>query len=350
MAVIAHGFGHMTLPWFQSDQFPLYLAPMAGYTDVVFRGICKSHGADVMVSEFVLADNLLGDRPRVWETVDFTEEQRPMGVQIFGADPMVMGEAARRIEDRLHPDFIDLNYGCPSPRICNLQAGSSLLKDLPSLEKIASTVVRAIPNTPVTAKIRLGWDAENVVAPEAARRLEGAGIQAIAVHGRTKVQGYQGAADWERIHEVTQAVQIPVIGNGSIADDGDLISLARQSGVRGLMIGRAALGYPWIFRELRAAHEGIRLPPPAPAERWNTLLHYAEEAVRRPHLGPAGDRIHWMRPRLKFFTRHLRGGRRLRLALEQVNTMEELRILAAQNLEEFGEISQPQTGSITHVT
>ncbi|MFW6353070.1 MAG: tRNA dihydrouridine synthase [Verrucomicrobiota bacterium] len=183
------------LPWFENGRFPLYLAPMAGFTDVVFRDLCKAYGADVMVTEFVMANKFLDPRgaEQAWETVDFSPAQRPMGVQIFGSEPAKMGEAARRIVDRLAPDFIDLNYGCPAPKVVDNCAGSSLLLDLPRLAGVASAVVEAVgAEVPVTAKIRLGWDAERLVAVEACRRLEGVGIEAIAIHGRTKVQGYRG--------------------------------------------------------------------------------------------------------------------------------------------------------------
>ncbi len=326
------------LSWFRGGAFPLYLAPMAGYTDLVFRSLCKAEGADVMVTEFVLADHLLRDEARIWETVDFTEAQRPMGVQIFGAEPHVMAEAARRVEARLSPDFIDINYGCPSPRICRQHAGASLLQDLPRLGRIAAAVVRAVPATPVTAKIRIGWDERSIVAVEAARCLEEVGIRVLTVHGRTKVQGYSGDADWSVIAEVAERVGIPVVGNGNVRSSADVLRLRRDTGVRGLMIGRAALGYPWVFRELsEQLSAGSHAGAPGLQERWETMIAYAEALLERPHIGPQGNRLHWMRPRLKFFTKRLPGGRRLREAIESVETVSQLRDLAARHCSEYGD-------------
>lgn len=330
------------LPWFAENRFPLYLAPMAGFTDVVFRALCKEHGADVMVTEFVLAEAFLRAQRdgQLWETVDFTEAQRPMGVQIFGADSSKMAEAGRVIADYLRPDFIDINFGCPSPRICAQAAGSSLLKDLPRLGEVAKAVVRALPDLPVTAKIRLGWDERSVVAREAAVRLEEVGVRAVAVHGRTKVQGYRGEADWVAIGEAAAAVSVPVVGNGSITSAEDLARYRRMAPVRGVMIGRAALGYPWVFRELKAGLRGEKVPPPGLRERWEVLLRYCRELQGRPARQGRWDTLAWMRPRLQAFTTQLRGGRQLRHALERVESYAQLEALAGEHLKRYGEVAE----------
>ncbi|HVU38551.1 MAG TPA: tRNA-dihydrouridine synthase family protein, partial [Opitutales bacterium] len=275
------------LPWLGAGRFPLYLAPMAGFTDSPFRRRCKEQGADVMVTEFANAEGLVRGTPMAWSDLHFTAEERPLGVQIFGGDPALMAEAARRVVAQLRPDFMDLNFGCPADKITCRNAGSSLLRDLPLLEKIAAAVVNAVP-LPVTAKIRLGWDENSIVAPEAARRLEGVGIRALAIHGRTKEQGYRGGADWRVITEVAAAVTIPVIGNGSVDTPAMAARLRKETALAGLMIGRAALGYPWIFRELRAGLEG-RPPPPPPslAERWGLLLRYTDERLALESRDPA---------------------------------------------------------------
>lgn len=321
------------LPWFTNDQFPLYLAPMAGFTDVVFRQLCKEHGADVVVSEFVMCDAILRDVAKVWETVDFTEAQRPMGVQIFGADPVRMAEAAKVVADRLRPDFIDINYGCPSPKVCALQAGSSLLKDLPLMATIAQAVVKAVAPMPVTAKIRIGWDDQNIVAPKAGRLLEGVGIQALAVHGRTRAQEYRGDANWEVIAEVAESLSIPVIGNGNVRTAEDIVRVRSASKVRGLMIGRAALGNPWIFNQIKQTLASGSPPPPVPlAERWAGLLRYAELLVARPARQQKSGSMGWVRSRLMAFARDFPGSRSLRRELEQVNTLDDLRRLAEEAL------------------
>lgn len=299
---------------------PLFLAPMAGFTDTAFRGICKRFGADVMVSEFVMCNAIMeaGADSRIWKMLSFPEEQRPMGLQIFGADPVLMARAARSIADRMRPDFIDINCGCPAPKIVCQNAGSALMKDLPLMARIAKAVVSAVPEIPVTAKMRTGWSSGRIVAVEAAKILEGEGITAIAVHGRTREQGYSGDSDWNLIGEVAHAVQIPVIGNGSI--DGDYpADKILQSGVSGVMVGRAALGNPWIFGRLRAAIDGKPCPEaPAFAERLSVMLDYARELL----LG--GDEFTRARPKLKPFTLGIPGARKLRHEMDSVKTLTEL--------------------------
>ena len=315
------------LPWFGEGRFPLYLAPMAGFTDRVFREICKEHGADVMVTEFVMADKFLDPRGEkdAWETVDFTPQQRPMGVQIFGGNPARMGEAAARIAERLRPDFIDINYGCPAPKVVDNCAGSSLLRDPCLLQAVASAVVRRAGGMlPVTAKIRIGWDGQSINAVEVARRLEDAGIEAIAVHGRTKEQGYSGDANWEVIHAVADAVRVPVIGNGSVRTAADVNRVRSADKVRGLMIGRAALGYPWIFREIKhALAHGIDPEPPSLDERWEVMIRYCRELLDYRGKDP-WDRINWMRARLKAFAKGFPGSKELRRELEQVADIDHL--------------------------
>jgi len=326
------------LPFFQENAFPLYLAPMAGFTDVVFRQICKEYGADVMVTEFVMADKFLNERGRAvaWETVDFTAEQRPMGVQLFGSNPDNMGQAARLIVDRLQPDFIDINYGCPAPKVVGICAGSGLLRDLGALTAVAQGVVDAVgQDVPVTAKIRLGWDAQSHVALEAGKRLQGVGIQALAIHGRTKVQGYRGDADWDIITDVAAALEIPVIGNGAVngLSVAQQAVRARDAGViSGMMIGRAALGYPWVFREVKAALAGDPSPPwPALSERWEIMIRYTRELLERPANGDRWDNLGWMRARLKAFTKLIPGSRPLRAALDKVKTYDDLLRLAEEH-------------------
>lgn len=319
------------LPWFNQSGFPLYLAPMAGFTDRVFRQLCKEQGADVMVTEFVMANKFLDPRGErdAWEIVDFTPEQRPMGVQIFGGEPDKLAEAADKIVDRLNPDFIDINYGCPAPKVVENAAGSSLLRDPCRLQDIAAAVVERVSDRiPVTAKIRIGWDSGSVNAVEVSRRLEDAGAEAIAVHGRTKQQGYSGDADWEVIHAVADAVDVPVIGNGSVRTAEDVRQVRAAGKVRGLMIGRAALGNPWIFREIKhTLSTGEALPPPTLEERWEIMIRYCEELTDHRHRAH-WDRINWMRSRLKAFAKNFPGSKDMRRQLEKVETVEQLKVLA----------------------
>jgi tRNA-dihydrouridine synthase B len=304
---------------------------MAGFTDRIFRELCKEQGADVMVTEFVMANKFLDPRGErdAWEVVDFTPQQRPMGVQIFGSEPGKMAEAARKIVDRLQPDFIDINYGCPAPKVVDNAAGSSLLRDPCRLQSVAGEVVQAVGrDVPVTAKIRIGWDATSVNAVENSKRLEDVGIEAIAVHGRTKEQGYSGEADWEVIHAVADAVAVPVIGNGSVRVAEDVRRVKVAGKVSGLMIGRAALGNPWIFREIKhTLLTGEELAPPSLEERWDVMIRYCEQLTEHRERAQS-DRINWMRSRLKAFARNFPGSKAMRRELETVGTVEELRRVA----------------------
>src|SRR5215469_13355844 len=188
------------LPWFNNKN-PLYLAPMAGVTDSIFRRLCKEQGADVLVSEFVSADGILHRNQNTRDLLRFLPEERPIGVQLFGAEPDRLADAAKAVIDWVQPDFIDLNFGCPVNKVVCKHGGSALLRDCPLLERVAVAVVKAVEPLPVTAKIRLGWDAKTINSNETGQVLEAAGVEAIAVHGRTREQGYSGLADWTRIEE-----------------------------------------------------------------------------------------------------------------------------------------------------
>src|ERR1043166_7471880 len=204
------------LPWFSPGSFPLYLAPMAGVSDKIFRQLCKERGADVLVTEFVSAEGVFRRNERTREYLDFDECERPIGVQLFGGNAEHMAEAAKHVVDWVRPDFIDLNFGCPVNKVVAKNGGSALLKDCPTLAAVADAVVRAVAPLPVTAKIRIGWDADSINAARVAKILEETVIQAVADRGRTRPQGYSGEADWKVIGEVVQAVSIPVIGNGDL--------------------------------------------------------------------------------------------------------------------------------------
>jgi nifR3 family TIM-barrel protein len=325
-----------TLPWFAAGGYPLYLAPMAGYTDGPFRRLCKEQGADVLVTEFAHAESLLRGHEAVWRDLQFSESDRPLGVQIFGGDPAAMAAAARLVVARLQPDFMDINFGCPADRVTCRHAGSSLLRDLPLLEQIARAVAEAVPETPVTAKIRLGWDGQSIVALDAARRLEDAGMRAIAVHGRTKEQGYSGGAAWDVIAAVAEAVTLPVVGNGSVDTPETVLRLRRETKVAGLMIGRAALGYPWIFRELKVALAG---GPPAPAptlvERWQAIFRYLDERLAVEGKDADSNDLGGMRAALKSLAKGMPDGATLRGAMERVANRAALEVIAAEHQQKW---------------
>lgn len=329
------------LPWFENGKFPLYLAPMARFTDIVFRDFCKRQGADVMVTEFVQADALNRDDPKLWETVDFTEEQRPMGVQIFGSNPETMGQAARLLTDRIQPDFIDINFGCPADRVVCMDAGSSMLRNPKKIGQVVRTVVKAVPETPVTAKIRTGWDDDTIVAKEVGHIVESEGAQALAIHGRTKVQGYSGDANWPIIAEVAEELSIPVIGNGNITSAADVMRIKETTHCAGIMIGRAALGYPWIFRDIKHTLEHGTVPiPPTVEERWATIIDYTRQIMARPFREERHTDLRWMRPKLIALTKGIYGSRRIRGSLTQVVTIEDLERVAQQHIEHVANIEE----------
>ena len=247
------------------------LGPLAGYTDSVFRGLCRREGAAFVVTEMVSADGVVRNSAKTLELAAFQETERPVVIQLFGSQPDVMAEAARRVSE-LRPDGIDLNFGCPTPKIVKKGAGAALLKDLKKLEAIARAVVEASP-VPVTAKIRSGWGKDDIVAVDAVRCLEQAGVAAVTLHPRTRHQRFSGKADWSLIRAAKRAVRIPVIGNGDIWQARDAIRMFEETGCDLVMVARGALGRPFIFRQIHALLEGV-----APFEpQFHTIIDLALE-------------------------------------------------------------------------
>src|SRR5437773_9045776 len=318
------------LAWF-SNRFPLYLAPMAGVSDKIFRQLCKEYGADVLTTEFVSAEGIFRRNERTREYLDFDEIERPIGVQLFGADAEHMAEAARQVIDWVRPDFIDLNFGCPVNKVVAKNGGSALLKDCPTLATVAAAVVSAIAPLPVTAKIRIGWDADSINASRVARILVDAGIAAITVHGRTRAQGYGGAANWDIIGEVAAAVPIPVIGNGDLSSAGDIAKRRCENGVAGAMIGRAAMSAPWIFNQIKEyLASGQIVDPPSLSEKWNLILRHCQLAVHE--WGAEEPAIRSMRARLMAYSRTMSNAKRLREKFSHVSTLAEVEEIAEENI------------------
>jgi len=307
---------------------------MAGVTDVVFRTLCKEFGADVMLSEFVSAEGILRRSRRTAAFTDFTEGQRPLGIQLFGADGPHMAEAARRVIDWRRPDFIDLNFGCPVNKVVAKNGGSSLLKDLSALSSVARAVVGGIGDrVPVSAKIRIGWDTRSINALDVCRLLEDCGIQFLTIHGRTRSQGYSGEADWETIDACARAVSIPVIGNGDIASGADVARRKRETAVAGVMIGRAAMARPWIFRDIKHALAiGAEAPQPPLAERWDIILRHCRMAVESGRYRNESVTMTAMRARLAAYCRGFPGARHLRPLITRVDSVAEVEAIAAQSL------------------
>ncbi|MGA3170656.1 MAG: tRNA dihydrouridine synthase DusB [Chthoniobacteraceae bacterium] len=326
------------LHWFQ-DRFPLYLAPMAGVTDTVFRKLCKEQGADVVVTEFVSAEGIFRRNERTLEYLEFDDSERPVGIQLFGGDPDHLGEAARMAVEWKQPDFIDLNFGCPVNKVVSKNGGSSLLRDCPLLERVARAVVAAAAPCPVTAKIRIGWDRASVNAVTTARVLEQAGVQAIAVHGRTKEQGYSGEADWEVIGQVVQTVDVPVIGNGDLTGAESVRRRAEQTGVAGVMLGRGAMSAPWIFREIREYLETGTVPGPMPlANQWAFIQRHCALSVE--HAGEEPHTMAAMRSHLMAYSRGMPAAKQLR---EQFSCVSSLAGLAAIAQAQAEVLTQPES-------
>ena len=303
---------------------------MAGVTDSIFRRLCKAQGADVMVTEFVSAEGIFRRNERTLEYLEFQEDERPLGVQLFGADPEHLGQAAKMVADWKQPDFLDINFGCPVNKVVSKNGGSALLRDCPLLERVAASVVKAVAPLPVTAKIRIGWCRETINATTTARILEGAGIQAIAVHGRTKDQGYSGEADWDVIAQVAASVKIPVIGNGDITGAQD-VARRRTSGVAGIMIGRAAMSAPWVFREIRHFLEtGEILPEPALEAQWNFIREHCRLVIEQ--FGNEAHAMASMRARLMAYSRGMPEAKHLRLRFSHVSSLVQFDEIAAENL------------------
>ena len=242
---------------------PVLLAPMAGVTDYAFRILCREQGAGIVYSEFVSADGIIRENAKTLSMIRFKEDERPIGIQIFGSDPEVMSRAARYIVTTFQPDVLDINYGCPVPKITKRGAGAAAMKDLCLMDDITSAVVEAAGETPVTVKMRAGWDKNSIVATEVGPRLAKLGIKAVTLHPRTSKIGYKGKADWSLIRELKQSLigaannsSIPVIGNGDIRKPEDVLRMFEETGCDGVMVGRAALGNPWFFQQTKALLEG----------------------------------------------------------------------------------------------
>lgn len=261
----------------QSFEFPVYLAPMEGVTDGVFRRICKQFGADVLISEFVSSDALSRAVEKSIRKMDFNEEERPYGVQIFGSTEDALVSAAQ-LAAEAHPDFIDINWGCPVKKIVSKGAGSAILQDIPKMVTLTSAVVKAV-NLPVTVKTRLGWESANKPIVEVAERLQDVGIQAIAIHGRTRAQQYGGEADWTLIGDVKNnpRMTIPVIGNGDINSAEKALAYKERYGVDAVMVGRAAIGNPWIFQQIKDLRAGRPVREPEYEERVELVLRHLRE-------------------------------------------------------------------------
>ena len=283
--------GNILLP-----DFPLLLAPMEDVSDPPFRAVCKDNGADLMFSEFISSEGLIRDAMKSKMKLDFSEEERPFGIQIFGGDEEAMAMSAK-ICETVNPDRVDINFGCPVKKVALRGAGAGVLKDIDLMVRLTSAVVKST-SLPVTVKTRLGWDDNTRNIEEVAERLQDVGIKALAIHGRTRTQMYKGHADWTLIGKVKNnpRITIPIFGNGDIDSPEKALEYKNRYGVDGIMIGRAAIGYPWIFHEIKHfLKTGEHLPAPGIEERIAVCRKHLQKSVewKNPVVGINEMRRHY---------------------------------------------------------
>ncbi|MDC6385403.1 tRNA dihydrouridine synthase DusB [Flagellimonas taeanensis] len=267
--------GNIELP-----DFPLLLAPMEDVSDPPFRALCKEQGADVVYTEFISSEGLIRDAAKSVLKLDIYEKERPVGIQIFGAELDSMLQAVDIVEQS-NPDIIDINFGCPVKKVVCKNAGAGILRDIPLMVKLTEEIVKRT-KLPVTVKTRLGWDSDSIKIVEVAERLQDVGIQAISIHGRTRVQMYKGEADWKPIAEVknNQRMQIPVFGNGDVDTPEAAVRMRDDFGLDGAMIGRASIGYPWFFKEVKHFFKtGEHMAPPSMQERVDAARRHLQMSI-----------------------------------------------------------------------
>ena len=315
-------------------EFPLLLAPMEDVSDPPFRALCKQQGADMMYTEFISSEGLIRDAEKSVQKLDIYDFERPIGIQIFGGNMESMIEATRIVE-QADPDVIDINYGCPVKKVVCKGAGSGILQDIPKMVRLTEAVVKATKK-PVTVKTRLGWDEDTKYIVEVAERLQDIGIQGISIHGRTRKQMYKGEAKWDLIRDTKNnpRLHIPVFGNGDINSPEKALEYKNEYGVDGIMIGRAAIGYPWIFNEIKHYMKtGEQLSAPTIHDRVNAAKMHLRESIKWKGLTLG---ILEMRRHYTNYFRGLPGIKNYRLKLVTYQTEEQIIGLLDEILDIYG--------------
>ncbi len=320
----------MHFPYTVAFDFPLFLAPMAGISESPFRQVCRRYGADVVVSEFISSVGISLGIERVLAEMRFEPVERPIGIQIYGADAEIMAKAAGMVTELFQPDFVDINFGCPVKKVVRNNGGSGCLKDMGLVRGIIRAV-RDATHLPVTVKIRSGWDETQRDPVEIALRCQEAGARALTLHPRTRTQMYQGAADWDEIAAVAQALTIPVIGNGDIRTPEDVVTMRNQTHCAGIMIARGSFGNPWLFAQARDLLAGrAKRPDPSPDERFSTALEHARLALRLQ--GDTRKTALEFRKHFGWYTKGLPGASELRQRLFAIESMAEAETIFANYL------------------
>jgi nifR3 family TIM-barrel protein len=320
----------MHFPYQTGHDFPLFLAPMSGVSESPFRLLCRRFGADVVVSEFISAVGVARGIEHLFDDMRFEEAERPIGIQLYGADATVMARAAEMVTEACRPDFIDINFGCPVKKVVKNNGGSGCLKDLDLVQEIIRTV-RTATHLPVTVKIRSGWDETQRDPVTIARRCRDAGAQAVTLHARTRTQMFSGAANWDEIARVVEALDVPVIGNGDITTAADVLAMRAHTHCAGVMIARGAFGNPWIFTQARDLTAGRPArPDPSPDERFATALEHARLALRLQ--GDTRKTALEFRKHFGWYTKGVAGAASLRERLFQIESMQQAEAIFADYL------------------